>query len=658
MATLEQIAQALQAGTPGQVLGIAAGQTIEPITPSGSGPSPSSSTPASIGAPAVGVSLDYARADHAHGGALADLSDVAATAPTAGQVLAWGGSEWAPATPAAAPSPSSSTPASIGAPAVGVSLDYARADHAHGGALADLSDVAATPPTSGQVLAWSGSEWAPATAPSGGPWQEAAGIISPTNPGSVAQVDVTFGAVGVAVTDTSAAFASRIAAGAISAVDTGGVIFAAISAVGEASLSLRGDTGGAVIPKIVATDFDTLPTALDLQILDLQINGAAGNAGEVLTSQGGGAAPTWAPVASDWTRTAGQLSPTVPGDYVLIGDGAGNDTTINPAAITLFRMTPGDCAIYASPALDLQLADELKINGATSSAGDVLTSNGPGLPPTWQPAAGGGGVDVQVFTTTGANTWTKPAGASVVEIIAIGGGGGGGGGQLRAATNIRAGGTGGGGGAVTRSIVPASLLSATESITVGDGGTGGAAQTTTTGLGADGNPGQASSFGAWAYAGGGGGGKGANGSNDIQPGIAGAGLFAGAVGGDTTTTAGAVGGTASGGGGGGGGGTSPVGSTSSNGGTGGAGPIWVSSLAGGAGGTGGAGSNGTGTTAGAPFAGAGGGGGASSGTGQGFDGGNGGSYGGGGGGGGGGTVTASGGGGNGSSGIVVVVTYL
>lgn len=326
MATLEQLAQALQIGTPGQVLGIAAGQTIEPVTVSGSGPSPSSSTPANIGAPAVGVSLDYARADHAHGGALADLSDVASTAPT-----------------------------------------------------------------SGQVLAWSGSEWAPATAPSGGPWQEAAGVISPTTPGSVAQVDVTFGAVGVAVTDTSAAFASRLQAGTISAVDTGGVIFAAISAVGEASLSLRGDTGGGVIPKIVATDFDTLPTALDLQILDLQINGAAGSAGDVLTSQGGGAAPTWAPAASGpWQVLGGIISPANTGDTVSIGDGSGNETGISAGAVTLFRMTPGDCVINAAPALDLQLADELKINGATSTAGDVLTSNGPGVPPTWQPAAGGG----------------------------------------------------------------------------------------------------------------------------------------------------------------------------------------------------------------------------------------------------------------------------
>jgi hypothetical protein len=142
MATLEQLAQALQTGSPGQVLGIAAGQTIEPITPSGSGPSPSSSTPASIGAPAVGVSLDYARADHAHGGALADLSDVASTAPTSGQVLAWGGSEWAPATASGGgPSPSDANPANISpTPSPGTSPDYSRADHEHRADVVDLAD--------------------------------------------------------------------------------------------------------------------------------------------------------------------------------------------------------------------------------------------------------------------------------------------------------------------------------------------------------------------------------------------------------------------------------------------------------------------------------------------------------------------------------------
>jgi hypothetical protein len=139
MATLEQIAQALQNGTPGQVLGIAAGQTIEPVTVS-SGATPSNATPQPIGTATAGTSINYSRADHVHAAALADLSDVAATAPTSGQVLAWGGSEWAPATPSGGGTPSSATPQPIGTATAGVSLDYARGDHVHAGNVTGLGD--------------------------------------------------------------------------------------------------------------------------------------------------------------------------------------------------------------------------------------------------------------------------------------------------------------------------------------------------------------------------------------------------------------------------------------------------------------------------------------------------------------------------------------
>jgi hypothetical protein len=169
VAVLEDLAKALATGTPGQAIGISPERTAVPITAGGASPSPSSATPQPIGAATAGTSADYARGDHVHAAALADLSDVAATAPTSGQVLAWGGSEWAPATPSAGPSPSSATPQPIGAATAGTSADYARGDHVHAAALADLSDVAATAPTSGQVLAWGGSEWAPATPSAGTP---------------------------------------------------------------------------------------------------------------------------------------------------------------------------------------------------------------------------------------------------------------------------------------------------------------------------------------------------------------------------------------------------------------------------------------------------------------------------------------------------------
>lgn len=93
-----------------------------------------------MGTAAPGVSADYARGDHVHAAALADLSDVAATAPSAGQVLAWGGSEWAPATPSSGGTPSSATPQAIGTATPGTSTEYARGDHVHAGNVTGLGD--------------------------------------------------------------------------------------------------------------------------------------------------------------------------------------------------------------------------------------------------------------------------------------------------------------------------------------------------------------------------------------------------------------------------------------------------------------------------------------------------------------------------------------
>lgn len=100
-------------------------------------------------------------------------------------------------------------------------------------------------------------------------------------------------------------------------------------------------------------------------------------------------------------------------------------------------------------------------------------------------------VNLQTFTSTGANTWTKPAGATANTRTLIEAWGGGGGG------NSQTHGGGGGGGGYQYLWITTSLLGSTETATVGTGG-------------ATGNPASAggnSTFGAWltAYAGGGGG---------------------------------------------------------------------------------------------------------------------------------------------------------
>jgi hypothetical protein len=318
---------------------------------------------------------------------------------------------------------------------------------------------------------------------------------------------------------------------------------------------------------------------------------------------------------------------------------------------------------------------EILSTASSGTNGQVLTSSGGGAP-TWTTVSGGGGgggaIDVQAYSADG--TWTKPAGAQFVEVIAIGGGGGGGSGRLGAPASTRGGGAGGGGAGITRWMVPAAALGATVAVTVGQGGAGGAPQLTSGVNGNAGSPGTASTFGAHVYASGGFGGAG--GAGTVAP-IGGAGASAsiipggvGGNGGAGATGSPTVGASALGAAGGGGGGSVTTGNTQQAGANGGAGsPFFAgaSALAGGAGGaTGGtAGSVGTSTSSSQPFGGGGGGGGganhAAAGSAPGGDGGNGGSFGAGGGGGGGGTTSTtsgqSGEGGAGANGIVYVITY-
>lgn len=105
--------------------------------------------------------------------------------------------------------------------------------------------------------------------------------------------------------------------------------------------------------------------------------------------------------------------------------------------------------------------------------------------------------EVRIYTAN--DTWTKPAGLSFVIVEVLGAGGGGGGADQDGSNS----GTGGGGGAggYSRKKIPAAALGATETVTIGALGAGGAAGNNA------GATGGASSFGAHATANGGVGGS-------------------------------------------------------------------------------------------------------------------------------------------------------
>lgn len=102
--------------------------------------------------------------------------------------------------------------------------------------------------------------------------------------------------------------------------------------------------------------------------------------------------------------------------------------------------------------------------------------------------------------TTHTWTWTRPAGASLIQVTCIGGGGSGGSGRRGAAGTYRAGGDGGMGAGFSTALLPAAFLDDTVEILAGLGGVGGPGITTDDTNGDWGTSGQATSFGAYLVA--------------------------------------------------------------------------------------------------------------------------------------------------------------
>jgi len=163
---------------------------------------------------------------------------------------------------------------------------------------------------------------------------------------------------------------------------------------------------------------------------------AAGTSTQVLHGNAAGA-PTWSAVS---------LTADVTGTLPVTNGGTGMTSATAYALLAGGTTSTGAHQSLAS----------------VGTTGQVLTSNGAGALPTFQAAAGGGGLGgMQVFTAGG--TFTIPTGKTIVKVTVVGAGGGSGGYSYTY--------SGGGGGATTVKYLTGLTPGNTLTVTVGIAGT-------------------------------------------------------------------------------------------------------------------------------------------------------------------------------------------
>lgn len=143
----------------------------------------------------------------------------------------------------------------------------------------------------------------------------------------------------------------------------------------------------------------------------------------------------------------------------------------------------------------------------------TLNTARPGIQTVWPGTVGFTSINVQTFTTSG--TYTPTSGMQYCNIECVGSGGGGGGATSGGTANFYCSGGAGGGGGYSRLVASASTIGASQPVTIGSIGMGGATGNNPGGNGGD------TSVGSLCIAKGGSGGEGNPGSSSIVNGGAG-----------------------------------------------------------------------------------------------------------------------------------------
>lgn len=224
-------------------------------------------------------------------------------------------------------------------------------------------------------------------------------------------------------------------------------------------------------PNIVVTTarITSLGAGAVLSDVSGNLSSSAGSAGQVLTSNGPGVTPTFQGEAAGGAVTALRadnafnVTPSV--GVINVSGGNGITTSGASHTLTLNLTAPVSIANGGTNATSMATTDGVVyydgtrlVTTAVGTAGQVLTSNGAGVAPTFQPGGGGGGGITQLTANTGVaattasiklqgNNVISTNGASTSEIdfaltngtngqVIIGGGGAPAWASITAGTNI------------------------------------------------------------------------------------------------------------------------------------------------------------------------------------------------------------------------------